>query len=133
MRPRIDRRIDADADPPRMTDERLERADRLRVDERAGIKRGKEVGVGLADPVDHDPIRRCAGTLGQRELDRPDDLEADAIARQPAQQRRIGIRLDRIRDQRTGQRLLPGAGALRRRVEIGHVQRRAPAIGGLGQ
>ena len=52
-----DTRVDADADPPLARSQQCgERAERLGVDEGAGGERVGEVGIGLADAVDHDPL-----------------------------------------------------------------------------
>ena len=75
-----DARVDPDADPPLAGPQQgLERAERLGVDECAGGERGGEVGIGLADAVDDDPLRIGAGAQRERQLDRPDDLEAEAL------------------------------------------------------
>ena len=133
VRARIERGIDPHADPSGMTKHRLQPADRLGVDEGTAVEGGRQVGIGLAGAVDHDPIRRRPRPQCQRQLDGTDDLEADALGRQPPQQRRIGVRLDRERYQCARQCAPPGSCALGRRVEIGDVQRRAPALGRIGE
>ena len=127
--------IDPQADPTGTAcrDQRRERAERLGVDEGAGCQRRGKVAIGLSDAVDHDPFGRAAGAQGERQLDRPDDLEPEAVGRQPTQQRRIGVGLDGVGDQRSGERVSPGMSGRRGGVEIGDVERRPPALGRLDQ
>ena len=109
-----DGRVDSNADPPVAGgQQRIESPERLGVDEGANGERRGEIGIGLADAVDDDPLRIRAGAKGQRQLDRPDDLEADAVRRQPPQERGVRIRLDCVRDERAGERLAPRARARR--------------------
>ena len=124
-----DARVDADPDPPAAgSQQRLERAERLGVDERATAERGREIGVGLADSVDDDPSRVGAGPQRERELDRPDDLEAEALGGEPSQERGIGVGLDRVGDERAWQGIAPRLGAAGGTVEVGDVERRPEAL-----
>ena len=102
--------IDPQADPTGTPcrDQRRERTERLGVDEGARCQRRGEVAIGLSHAVDHDPFGRAAGAQGERQLDRPDDLEPEAVGRQSTQQRRIGVGLDGVGDQRSGERVSPG-------------------------
>ena len=101
-------RVDPDPDPSvGGAEERIERAERHGVDECAAFKRGREVGVGLADPVDDDQPRVGAGPPRERELDRPHDLETEPLGGEPAQERRIGVRLHRIGHERARKGIPP--------------------------
>ena len=104
MRVGIEAGVDPQADPTRTPrrDQRRERAERLGVDQGAGCQRRGEVGIGLPHAVDHDPFGRAAGAQGERQLDRLDHLESEALGRKAPQQRRIGVCLDGVGDQRSG-------------------------------
>ena len=60
-------------------EQRGERSGGLGVDEGAGGEGIGQVGIGLADAVDHDPLFGGAGALDERQLDWPDDLEAETV------------------------------------------------------
>ncbi len=74
--------VEPEADAPSGPEERVERAERLRVDECSAAGGRDEVRIGLSDAVDDDPIGRRAGAQGHGELDRSHHLEAEALASQ---------------------------------------------------
>ena len=102
-----------------------ETADRLGIDERSGGQRRAQILIGLADAVDDDAVGREAGADGERQLDGTHDLGAEAIGGKTPKERGIGIRLDGVRHERTGQCGGPGSAARRRGVEIGDVEGRS--------
>ena len=108
--------VDPDPDPAvGGAEQRIERAERLGVDEGAAVERAREVGVRLADSIDNDPPWVGAGPEGERELDRPHDLEAEPVVGKPPQERRVGVRLDRICHEGARQGIAPRAVRERRR------------------
>ena len=87
MRRGVDAGVDAQPDPARPAgQERVEGTEGLRVDEGAAAERVAQVRIGLADAIDDDPVGRCAGADGERQLDRTHDLESEAVRREPSQQ-----------------------------------------------
>ena len=88
--------------------------------------------VALPHPVHDDPLAGAAGVAGEGQLDRGDHLAAGAIGHQAAEELRVGVGLDRVGDQRAGEgravRGQPRSGG----VQIGKVEGRAPARGGIG-
>ena len=85
--------------------ERLERAERLRVDERTAGQRRREVGIGLADPVDDDPFRAMPpARSASASSTGPTTSKPMPVDGEPAQERRIGVGLDRVGDERAGRR-----------------------------
>ena len=129
---RVDPQPDAAGTGSRLQ-QRLERAERLGVHQGAGGKGGREFVIGLAHAVDHDPLGRRAGSKGQGQLDRPDDLAAEPVGGEAVEQRRVRVGLDGVRDQGTRQCLAPGVRSGARRVEIRDVQRCPPSLGGLAE
>ncbi len=108
-------------------EEGVELLERLRVDECADLVGRGDVGIGLAHPVHHDPIAREAGLLGEGQLDRVHHLGPGADGREAAEEPRIGVGLDRVRDEGAGKGGLELGEVLGSGVHVCDVQRRAPA------
>ena len=103
--------------------------------ENAGIQREGHLGAGLADAGKHDFPRRNA--RGQRPVDFAlgNNVRAGAELGQRADDGKVGVRLDRIADQRVAGRERPGEDLImpldgRRRVAI---ERRAESCARLRQ
>ena len=81
---------------------------------------GPQVGVGLADPLERDPLVRDAGPPGDRPLAARDDVGAEAArcvrGGQPRDDRGDVVRLERVRAQ-------PRIGERRPEVRGGRVER----------
>ncbi len=104
---------------------------RLRVDQHAGAQRQVQLLVALADAVHDDPLGRNARSASERQLDGGDDLGAGAVGSEPAEQLRVGIGLDRVGDQRAREGVAVGGQVRGRRIQVGQVERRPPALDGL--
>ena len=100
---------------------------RLRVDQGAGAQGQVQLLIPLAHAVHHDPLGGNARSASERQLDGRHDLGAGAIAGKPAEQLRIRIRLDGVRDQRAREGVAVGGQIGGRRVQVGQVERRPPA------
>ena len=75
--------------------------DRLDIDlVDVGVERGGKLGAGLADPGEDDALRRNAGGESTSQLAFGDHIGAGAEPGKKPQHRLIGIRLDRIADER---------------------------------
>jgi len=134
----VSRRLDRGVEPQTdatwsALEQGAQTADRLGIDERSGGQRRAQIFIGLADAVDDDAVGREPGADGERQLDGTHDLGAETIGGKTPKERGIGIRLDGVRHERTGQCGGPGSAARRRGVEIGDVEGRSPALGSLDE
>ena len=102
--PEADRRLEPERD--RDLGERLGLRERFQVElVEPFLERRRHLLLGLADPGEDDPLRGDAGGAGAAILAARDDVGTEPLACERRQHRGIGIGLDRIGDQRIGQRL----------------------------
>ena len=75
---------------------------RVEHDERAGLRRGRELLVGLVVAVDDEPVAREPGRPRERELAERRDVRAEPLLGEQPQQRDVRERLRPVDDERVG-------------------------------